>query len=208
MNSTTIRNLLFDLGNVIVDLDIEGANEKLEKLFRADADKSKIEKTYIDYECGRVSTDIFINTLLSQSHRNVQAFDVIEAWNSILIGIPAYRLEMLRMLLPRYNVYLLSNTNELHLEWIHRYVNKAHRVQNFEKQHFHQAYYSHLVGDRKPMPSIYKYIIDDAFMTPGLTLYMDDVKENIAVADKLGFRTYLVKPNIDIAEYLKVEGYY
>ena len=208
MKTNSIRNLLFDLGNVIVDLDTERAFAKLDQLFRPDADRSKVEKTMLEYECGRVSTDIFINTILSQSHRNAQAYDVIEAWNSMLVGIPEYRLEMLRMLLPEYNVYLLSNTNPLHLEWIHRYVNRIHGVKDFEKEHFHQAYYSHLVGDRKPMPSIFKHVIDDAFMTPGLTLYMDDLKENISVADKLGFKTFLVKPGVEIAEYLKVQGFY
>jgi putative hydrolase of the HAD superfamily len=74
--------------------------------------------------------------------------------------------------------------------------------------YFDQAYYSHLIGDRKPLASIYKFIIDDSMMTPGLTLYMDDLKENIDVADKLGFLTYHVREGEEIAEYLKVEGYY
>ena len=208
MNTSKARNLLFDLGNVIIDLDVDGAFEKLEKLFRSDADKNVIDKAILDYECGRISTDIFINKLLSQSHGKVQALDIIEAWNSMLVGIPGYRLKMLTMLRQKYNVYLLSNTNALHLEWVHRYVNRVHNINQFEKEHFHQAYYSHLVGDRKPLPSIYKFIIDDSFMTPALTLYMDDIQENLDVADKLGFQTYLVKPGEDIAEYLKVEGYY
>ncbi len=208
MKSPTARNLLFDLGNVIVDLDLEGAYQKLEQLFHKDADKGKVEKAYVEYECGRISTEIFINTLLSQSHPTVEAFDVVEAWNSMLVGIPSYRLEMLRMLLPKYNVYLLSNTNALHLEWIHQYVGRVHGVRHFVKEHFHEAYYSHLVGDRKPMPSIFRHIIDDSFITPALTLYMDDVEENLDAARRLGFKTYLVKPGEEIAEYLKIEGYY
>src|SRR5688572_10727692 len=126
MNSSKARNLLFDLGNVIIDLDVDGAFEKLEKLFRSDADKKIIDKALLDYECGRISTDIFINKFLSQSHGKVQALDIIEAWNSMLVGIPAYRLQMLRMLRQKYNVYLLSNTNALHLEWVHRYLTRVH----------------------------------------------------------------------------------
>ncbi|HUR30755.1 MAG TPA: HAD family phosphatase [Saprospiraceae bacterium] len=208
MNSSKARNLLFDFGNVLIDLDVDGAFEKLQKLFRSDVDKKVIDKAIIDYECGRISTDIFINSLLSQCHGRAQALDIIEAWNSMLVGIPGYRLEMLRMLRQNYNVYLLSNTNALHLEWIHRYVKRVHKVSHFEKEFFHQAYYSHLVGDRKPLPSIFKFIIDDSFMTPALTLYMDDIQENLDVAEKLGFQTHLVQPGKDIAEYLKLEGYY
>ena len=208
MKRPNVRNLLFDLGNVIVDIDVDGAFEKLGKLFRNDADRSIIDKVLIDYECGRVSTDTFIRHLLDQSKNHTEGSDIIEAWNSMLVGIPVYRLEMLRMLRNDFNVYLLSNTNALHLEWIRQYVKKTHQVNNFEKEHFHQAYYSHIVGDRKPMPSIFKHIIDDSFMTPALTLYMDDIQENLDVAKKLGFKTYLVKPGEEIAEYLKVEGYY
>ncbi|HSF89783.1 MAG TPA: HAD family phosphatase [Saprospiraceae bacterium] len=203
-----IRNLLFDLGNVIVDIDIDGAYARLRSLFRADAKEELIEKALLDYECGRISTDIFINSILRQSERRYQAIDVIEAWNSMLVGIPPYRLEMLEKLRSNYSVYLLSNTNALHLEWIHRYVRKVHHVESFEKQFFDQAFYSHLVGDRKPNPSIFKFITEDAFLTPALTLYMDDVQENLDVAGKLGFETYLVKPGEEIAEYLKEKGFF
>ncbi|MEO6132987.1 MAG: hypothetical protein ABIQ02_14155, partial [Saprospiraceae bacterium] len=190
------------------DLDIDKTFNDLDKLFRPDADKKLIERIAIEYECGRVSTEIFINTLISQSKPTVQALDIVEAWNGMLIGIPQYRIAMLLMLRPNFNVYLLSNTNELHLDWVHAYVKRIHGIEDFEKKFFDQAYYSHLIGDRKPLPSIYKHVIDDAFMTPSLTLYMDDVKENIDVAEKLGFKTYLVKEGEDIAEYLKGEGYY
>ncbi|MFZ1676496.1 MAG: HAD family phosphatase [Saprospiraceae bacterium] len=203
-----VQNLLFDLGNVIIDLDIDKTFNELKSLFRSDADKSIVDRIMIEYECGRVSTEIFINTLLSQSKRSVQALNIIEVWNAMLIGIPSYRLEMLRILKENFNVYLLSNTNELHLEWVHRYLIRVHNINDFENQFFDHAYYSHHLGDRKPFPSIYKHIIDDSFMTPSFTLYMDDVQENIDVAKKLGFKTYLVKPQVDIAEYLKREGFY
>lgn len=203
-----IRNLLFDLGNVIVDIDIDGAMSRLRGLFHVEAKHEQVEKALLDYECGRISTDIFINTMLSQSERRYQAIDVIEAWNSMLVGIPSYRLEMLERLRTNYNVYLLSNTNALHLEWIHRYTRKVHHVESFEKQYFDHAFYSHLVGDRKPNASLFKFIIEDAYMTPALTLYMDDVQENLDVAGKLGFETYLVKPGEEIAEYLKEKGFF
>ena len=199
---------MFDLGNVIFDLDIEKTRQSFEKMFRKDADKKILDKVFIDYECGRVSSDIFINTLLSQSNRNIQAVDIIDAWNSMLIGIPEYRLDMLLKLRERFNVFLLSNTNEIHLEWVRRHVQKVHRVRDFEERYFDKAFYSHLVGDRKPLPSIFKHVIDEVFMTPALTLYMDDLQENIDTAKKLGFHTYLVKEGEEIAEYLKVEGYY
>ena len=203
-----IKNLLFDLGNVIVDIDIDGALGRVKSLLNEDADTAIIEKTFIDYECGHISTEIFINQILRQSDRKYQATDVIEAWNSMLISIPSYRLAMLEMLRPNYNVYLLSNTNSLHLEWVHRYVKRVHKVSNFEETYFDQAFYSHMIGDRKPNQSIFKHVSEEAFMTPEVTLFMDDMEENITVAAELGFSTFHVKAGEEVAEYLKLEGYY
>lgn len=203
-----ITTLLFDLGNVIVDIDIDGAHERLRNMFKADANEAAIEKALIDYECGRISTEIFINTFLHQSERRYQAIDIIEAWNSMLVGIPSHRLDMLSHLREKYKVYLLSNTNALHLEWIHRYVRKEFQIDNFEDAFFDYAYYSHLVGDRKPNASLFKFIREDAYMIPALTLYMDDVQENLDVAELQGFQTYLVKPGEEIGEYLKEQGFF
>ncbi len=203
-----ISTLLFDLGNVIIDIDIEGAISRLKSLLRKDADQAIIEKTLIDYECGKISTEIFINNILRQSDRKYQAIDVIDAWNSMLIGVPRYRLTMLEMLRPKYNVYLLSNTNALHLEWVHRHVQRAHKVSNFEDSYFDQAFYSHLIGDRKPNASIFNHVTEEAFLTPDRTLFLDDLEDNIKTAAKLGFHTYHVKQGEEVAEYLKLEGFY
>ena len=208
MSVSAVRNLLFDLGNVIVDLDIDGCTERLRRLMKADASIEEFNIHLIKYESGRISSELFINRILALCSHKVQALDVIEAWNSMLVGIPGHRLDMLKKLRERYNVYLLSNTNELHLEWIHRHVKSEFGIQDFESAFFDQAYYSHLVGDRKPMPSIFKHIIEDAFMTPALTLYMDDVQENLDAASLLGFQTYLVRPGEEIKEYLRETGLY
>jgi len=167
-----------------------------------------LEAAILKYETGKISTDIFINTVLSQCGPKVQALDVIEAWNSMLIGIPEYRLAMLKMLKPNYNLYLLSNTNEMHIEWINRYLSKRFGVMDFPKEYWDNVYYSYLLHDRKPNASIFQHIIGDAYLTPSLTLFLDDVVENLEAADQMGFGTYLVTDKVDIAEFLKVEGFY
>jgi glucose-1-phosphatase len=208
MLANQYRNLLFDFGNVLIDIDVPGAIEQLKSLVKKDNAEQVFQEALLKYETGKISTDIFINTLLSQCGPNVQALDIIEAWNSMLIGIPEYRLEMLTMLRPNYNLYLLSNTNELHIEWITRYLHRRHGIHDFEKRFFDGVYYSHLVKDRKPNPSIFQHVMTDALLTPSLTLFMDDVQENLDAANQLGFGTHLVKEKEDIAEFLKVEGFY
>lgn len=202
----TIHNLLFDLGNVLVDIDVEGAHQRLGRLLKKDADRGAIEKALLDYECGRISTDLFINAFLRQSELHVQALDVIEAWNSMILGAPAHRLDMLKRLKGKYPVYLLSNTNALHLEWLHRYFRTKHDIEAFEQDFFTRAFYSHYIGDRKPNASIFRYVCDEAGLEPSQTLFMDDMPDNIATASKLGFQTWLVLPGQDIAEYISELG--
>jgi putative hydrolase of the HAD superfamily len=170
--------------------------------------ESAFEEALPKYEIGKISTDIFINKLLSQAKPKVQALDIIQAWNSMLIGIPASRLKMLEQLRPNYKLYLLSNTNELHIEWIHRHLRKDHGVEDFEKQYWDGAYYSHLIRDRKPNPAVFQFVIHDAGIVPEETLFMDDTEEHLYAASQLGFDTHLVREKEEIGEFLKKEGYF
>ena len=208
MPDAIYRNLLFDFGQVIIDIDIPGAMDRLMRLLKADGDRDRIQRILLDYECGKVSTDILINSVISQSQPNVQALDVIEAWNSMLIGIPHYRLDMLKKLRESYSVYLLSNTNALHIEWVHRYMHRTFGTRDFEKEYFDTVYYSHLIGHRKPSPEIFQYVMDDVFLEPAATLFLDDNVDNINAAQAMGFGTHLVLPGEEIAEFLKVNGFY
>lgn len=202
MHSTPILNLLFDLGNVLIDIDIPGAQDRIRQLLRDDASSTLIENTLIEYECGRISTDIFLNKMISQSRREVQALDIIEAWNSMLIGMPPSRIEMLEQLHPLYSLYVLSNTNELHLEWVHRYVKREYGLNRFE-DFFVTAYYSHQVGDRKPNASVFQYILADAGIQPSDTLFMDDMADNLETAARLGFHTHHVTQGEDVGDFLR-----
>jgi len=205
MIASKYKNLLFDFGKVIIDIDDTGAIERVKKLL---INESAFEEALPKYEVGKISTDTFINKLLSQAKPNVQALDVIQAWNSMLIGIPASRLKMLEQLKSHYKLYLLSNTNELHIEWIHRHLRKDHDIANFEKQYWNGVYYSHQVKERKPNPAVFQYVIDDAGIIPEETLFMDDTEEHLYAASQLGFDTHLVREKEEIGDFLKKEGFY
>jgi FMN phosphatase YigB (HAD superfamily) len=205
MISKKYKNLIFDFGKVIIDIDDVGAIERVKKLL---INESAFEEALPKYETGKIGTDAFINKLISQAKPKVQALDVIQAWNSMLIGIPASRLKMLEELKPKYNLYLLSNTNELHIEWIHRHLLKDHGIKDFETRFWNKVYYSHLVKERKPNPAIFEHVIKDAGIIPEETLFMDDTEEHLYAASQLGFDTYLVRKNEEIGKYLKKEGFF
>lgn len=207
-----ISNLLFDFGNVLIDIDIEGAWERLSELRNPQLSKDQVEtevnQLTIKYEVGQISTDLFINGMLKYARKDVQAIDVIEAWNSMLIGIPVYRLSMLEQLREAYNVVLLSNTNELHIEWVYRHLKQDLGVEDFDHKYFDDTYYSHEIHLRKPDAECFHHVCENSFITPSRTLFMDDHPPNIEAANRLGFQTHLSPPDEEIAEVLKLRGIY
>jgi putative hydrolase of the HAD superfamily len=209
---SSITTLLFDFGNVIIDIDIPGATSRLESLvkdgYNLPKARNQMKDLVIALETGQIAAAAFTDGMLEMSRSDVRPEDVEEAWNSMLIGIPRYRLAMLEVLKERYSVQMLSNINPLHMDWVHAHLRNSHGVTDFESRYFTGVYYSHLIGRRKPDADAFEFVIEDSFLTPGNTLFIDDMPENIAAAKRLGFQTHLSLPEEEIAEYLKVNDYY
>jgi putative hydrolase of the HAD superfamily len=207
-----VTTLLFDLGNVIIDIDIPGATSRLESLIKKGYDLSAARRNMTDLvialETGQIAPEAFTEGMLEMSRADVTATDIEDTWNSMLIGIPRYRLAMLEALKANYGVYLLSNTNYFHLTWVHAHLLGSHGVSDFDSRYFNDVYYSHLIQRRKPDRDAFEYVIEDSFLTPGQTLFIDDMPDNIATAKRLGFQTHLSPPEEEIAEFLKVNNYY
>jgi putative hydrolase of the HAD superfamily len=113
------------------------------------------------------------------------------------------RIDYLRKLSQDYNVYLLSNTNAIHIMWLNDYLREQHhlRMEDFTGL-FKQHYFSFQLQLRKPQKAIFEHVIQDAGINPQATLFVDDGKANIQTAQALGFQTYLHDPKRDIIESL------
>jgi len=209
---TGVANILFDFGNVIIDIDIPGAIDRI-AAFRSpkvseETYDRELRKLVRKYEVDAISTDLFINGILKYADVSVQARDVIVAWNSMLVSLPEYRLTMLERLKDRFGLFMLSNTNYLHIEWVHEYLRTTHHIEDFESRFFDVVYYSHLIKARKPDSKAFEYVIEDAMITPEKTLFIDDNEANIETASDLGFQTLLSPSDKDVAEDLKLLGLY
>lgn len=207
-----IANILFDFGNVIIDIDVPGTSQRFLDIKSDELDAedyhTRIKELVFLYEVDAIPTEEFVSSIQKLTRPGTTDEEITDLWNSMLISIPAYRLSMLDELRSKYNIFMLSNTNYLHIAWVHAHVQSNHGIHTFEATYLHGAYYSHLIRKRKPTPEAFLHVIEDAYITPGRTLFIDDMEHNIATAEKLGFQTLHSPPEVEVAETLKAMGMY
>ena len=192
INDSKIKNLIFDLGNVIVELDVNRSVKCFgSEIYAVFSDKMKTEFVELahKFERGEVSSDYF-RKMVSQMYEieiSDEKFD--ECWCAMIKTIPDNRKKMLRELKKKYKVIALSNINEIHYDFLLK--------SNFwEAYLFEKVYFSHLLGMRKPEIEIYEYVLTENDMKPEETLFFDDLKENVEAAKKLGINSILVDTEI------------
>ena len=201
MAHASIKNLIFDLGNVIIDLDFAASEERLKKLVNVSFINPAEEdlNIFIDFECGRIPEAIFLNHLIKKAEGNVQAIDLIQAWTAMLAKIPLQRLMMLRSLRKNYRVFLLSNTNETHIRWVDRFIKENYNINQLADL-VDQAFYSHDLKARKPDAEIYHMMLERAGIDPHQSLFFDDYAVNIEAAKRIGLHGHLVSPQDEIID--------
>jgi putative hydrolase of the HAD superfamily len=200
----TYKNIVFDFGNVLFDLDLPAFERQMRMLtgaaFEGGKDRLLKEKVFELYETGGLSTEEFLEKMAGCFQPAVSTEQVENAWNAIFIGMPRYRFDWLLQLRRRYKVFLLSNINDLHERWIADYMQREHGLPDYESRYFDGVYFSHLIRLRKPWPEIYEYVLADAELLPEETLFFDDLPENIAAARKVGIQGVWHPPGTEICE--------
>lgn len=201
-----IQNIIFDFGNVLFDLDLDSigrqmrslVGDRYEQVYR----RLQHDKVFELYETGGLSTEEFIDAIRHAGEGTLSAEQIVAAWNSIFIGMPRARFDLLLQLRQQYQVFLLSNINELHADWIDAYLLREHGITDFQSRYFDGVYYSHLIRLRKPEREIYEYVLADAELAPGQTLFFDDLESNVEAARRLGIRGIRHNPSQEIAEHV------
>lgn len=198
-----IKNIIFDFGDIFIDLDKPATGNDFLKL-GLKAPVEEIKKIDQAFEVGDLSTDAFIQSYqewLPNAHED----QIVAAWNSIIKEFPMKRLEFLQQLQAEgnYRIFLLSNTNDLHIEYIKEQVPF---YENF-KDCFEQFYLSQEIGLRKPNANIYEFVLEMNSLKPSETLFIDDTKANTDTAAKLGIHIWnLIPGKEDITELFTLKA--
>ncbi|MBQ7191770.1 MAG: HAD family phosphatase [Paludibacteraceae bacterium] len=191
-----IHSLLFDLGGVLIDLDVQRSLNAIGAL----TDRNK-RNNYITsdgllgghdshlinlYQTGDISTDDFLQTILRSCRQGVTKEQVIEAWFAMLLGMQERKIQLLHELKQKgYNIYILSNINELHVDWTMQHCPVLRQMDGL--------FFSNEIHLAKPDPRCYDYVLQHTDILPQETLYIDDLLPNINAGKQAGLQTWHVQ---------------
>lgn len=186
-----IKNIIFDFGDIFLNLDKNATFVVLEKLGVNEITDEMMSIAY-QYEKGEITTDNFVNYF--NDTFDISKEELVFAWNAILLDFPNHRLQFLKQLAAskKYRLFLLSNTNELHISWVQNQWGKE--LYTEFKNCFEQFYLSHEIHFRKPNSDIFEFVLQENKLNATETFFIDDTKENTDTAKKLGIQTWNLVP--------------
>ncbi|MEM7107237.1 MAG: HAD-IA family hydrolase [Bacteroidota bacterium] len=203
MDLRKIQDIIFDLGGVIIGLDVRRTVSKMAELMHTTELEAQSvfesKAQFKAYEMGRMTDRKFRDFIRSLAPRPVSDSAIDTAWNAMILDIPDNHFELLSRLSKKYRVHLLSNTNNIHLQCVKQKLELAGRGQL--AHYFHREFYSHKMGMRKPNRNIYEQVLKAGEMEAEATLFLDDNLDNLAGAKSLGIQVKHVRKLTDTANF-------
>ena len=202
-----ISTLIFDLGGVIVDLDLAKCIQNFKELGLENIEQYLSnfgqKDFFMQFEKGQIGIPAFRNEIRKLAGTELSDAQIDKAWCSFLTQIPVEKLHLLSELKKKYRLLLLSNTNPLHIETAvaAEFSKTGKTMQDF----FDKCYLSYEMGMVKPDVEIFEALLADAQLKAEECLFLDDGKKNIDTAAALGIQTYWVKPNENLNFLLDID---
>jgi putative hydrolase of the HAD superfamily len=200
---TNIKNIIFDLGKVLLNLDFNASIAAFQQLGLKndvlDNKQAYSDPVFYELEVGKVTPAEFCNRVRKVLN-NPHATDsqIKDAWYSMILDIPASRVKVVQELSKNYNVYLFSNTNQIHIERLHQAFKAEHGI-DFPSL-FVKDFYSHEIHERKPDISSYKKVIELSGINPEESIFIDDLEKNIIGAQQSGLKTFWLKEGMEMTD--------
>lgn len=185
-----IKTIIFDFGDIFINLDKPATLREMEKHQVSNFSDSIIHCN-LEYEKGNITSSEFLRAYTSE-YGHLGDKEIITSWNAILVDFPEYRFEFIKTLSEekKYQLILLSNTNEIHIKWVQENVPFFEEFKNC----FDAFYLSHEINLRKPDTAIYEFVLKEHDLKPEECLFIDDTRENTEGAAKLGIHTWNLDP--------------
>lgn len=200
------KAVIFDFGNVIINIDFQRIYQTFARF--TSKPEAYIEKQIVDnqlfrrYESGQFSDEQFREIIRQILGFPLSDQQIDTAWNAVLLDIPAERIDLIKNIRQKYPVYLLSNTNNIHIQAANTYLKKTHGIDNLAKL-FNKLFLSYEMGMWKPDAEIYHAVLQEIKLPANEVIFLDDNVKNIEAANALDWQTILVEPPTSMVEYCK-----
>jgi glucose-1-phosphatase len=194
---SSIKNIIFDFGGVICNLDIQRTVDKFKEFGLPKKEITSTQKEQdqqfdllvSSYETGLISSPQFRDAIRNNYQVAPTDRAIDDAWNALLAGIPEPRIRLLENVRKNYRIFLLSNSNEIHYLKYREELQTQFGYTDFDDL-FEKAYFSYSVHLRKPDPAIFKLVLTENNLTPAETLFIDDTLIHIESARGLNIKGY------------------
>ena len=200
-----IENIIFDLGGVILKIDLDMVKTGFISLgfkdLESDFELFKQNLIFEKFEKGQIEAQVFRNEIRKACPKPFSDKQFDEVWNSMLHDFPKRNIKLLQQLKTKYNIFLLSNTNAIHYKYYTNKLNEQFGLESLDLL-FNKAYYSHISGLRKPDIHFFNLLLEENKLIAEQTLFIDDLAENISAAQNMGIKTIHLT-NFKLAKALK-----
>jgi epoxide hydrolase-like predicted phosphatase len=191
--ANSYKNIIFDLGGVLININYSLTSDAFEALGLGKFDElfSQAHQTKLFdlYEKGLISSEEFRTRVKTFFSEPIDDYTIDSAWNAMLLDFPAERLHFLKKMKTQYRTFLLSNTNDIHIQKINQELQRVHGIPDLSG-YFEKMYLSYKVHMRKPDAEIFELVLSENKLKPSETLFIDDSAQHIETAKKLGIQTY------------------
>jgi glucose-1-phosphatase len=195
-----IRNIIFDLGGVLINLDMEATAREFIALgmtdFNAHYSKARQSGLFDAFDRGAITPEEFRTGLKKYLPPGITDAQIDHAWNAMLLDIPEERLTLLKELKGKYRLFLLSNTNEIHVDAFSAYLKRRFGHEDFSP-YFERWYYSCRIGKRKPSADAFRHVLDENKLELNETVFIDDSEQHILGAKQIGLRAEFLRVHED-----------
>lgn len=204
-----IRNIILDYGGVLIDLDYQAPARKMAELnhphFSELFSESRQHPLFDDFDRGLITEAEFRNQLRQLLGSSITDERLDEAWNSMIVQIRPEKIDLLRRLYAEdFHLFLLSNTNFIHLKYLTKYLLRTYGRATLE-EFFNKVYYSCMMGLRKPEPAIFQKVMSENALRPQETLFVDDNPTHVQAAAALGLVAVHYDPADDLETVIRRE---
>jgi putative hydrolase of the HAD superfamily len=197
MKMNSFDAVIFDLGGVIINLDYQKTISAFHELGMTNFEQVYSQMAQSDlfdsYETGKISTQHFINLLLPHLPFGTSPNKVVAAWNAMILDVPLKKIALLADLKKSLPTFLLSNTNDLHIQKVRDEWKKV--TDCAMEESFHKIYLSHEIKHRKPTSQAFSYVLEENGLEAARTIFIDDTLQHIVGAKSIGLQTlHLTNP--------------